>query len=79
MDKKLRVNHYFDFSNKMRILNKPLMIGTFLGVMPLLLSTIVFYLVGSIAKSVTIFPSSFDHIILDDESIKVYENGRVAV
>ena len=79
MNKKKRYQPHFNFINNMKILNRPLIIGTIYGVSPLLIGTGLLYSVSSFVTSTTLFPSSWDSIILDKNTAQIYENGRLAV
>lgn len=60
MIKKKRNYPYFNFTENMIILNKPLIIGAIYGMLPLVIGITTLYFAGEFAKSADVFPTSFD-------------------
>jgi len=60
LNKNLRVKPYFNFLTNMKILNQPLIIGTSLGLVPLIVGIVFLYFTANFMKSTSIFPTSFD-------------------
>lgn len=60
MNKKNRNYPYFNFTENMIILNKPLIVGAIYGMIPLVIGIATLYFAGEFAKSADLFPASFD-------------------